>query len=170
MQGLGECGGSWCDARVWCGGEACGIGHWVSKEQLDWTGFWGIWSLGLVRGQGSGLGAVECWDLVVCSCAWVQGQVDLGCGNQLLGGHYLGGGYDQSPTWAHTLLQAVAVTHEELWLPTALLAPAPVTVAQVPAPAGPTWWARAVTAVYLTSGALGGQGAVSPVAATLPMP
>lgn len=74
--------------------------------------------------------------------------------------------------WAEppTLLQAVAVIHGVHWPLTAPMAPALVTVAQEPVPAGPTLWARAVIAAHPTSGAWGGQGAVSPVAATPHMP
>lgn len=127
---------------------------------------------GLVGVLGSGvLGSAVLW--VVQGLEARQTEGALGSGRfGVLGpaAHCLGSRYRLSPIWPPTLLQAVAVTHGVHWPPTAPMAPVTVTVAQEPVPAGPTSWARAVIAVHPTSGAWGGQGAVSPVAATPHMP
>lgn len=124
---------------------------------------------GLGLGRGQELGLVGVLGLGVLGLCRTSGPGALGSGRfgvLVLAAHCLGSGYGLSPTWPPTLLQAVAVTHGVHWPPTAPMAPAIVTVAQEPVPAGRTSWARAVIAARPTSGAWGDQGAVSPVAAT----
>lgn len=142
---LGLLEGAWVCACVGAGqGTGIGVGGGV-----------GIRGVGIVQGlearQLRGTGVRQIWGAATSSTLpgqWVWAE----------------------PHVATPLLQAVAVTHGVHWPPTAPMASAIVTVAQEPVPAGPTSWARAVIAVHPTSGAWGGQGAVSPVAATPHMP